>query len=180
MKTLAPALGAFALLSGAAATAAPPPAVAPQALAPTPLPPTWKHQELGGGKFFAAQVSSDEKLVNVVDRPELADFSVRCDAKGLFVAVFWPDYVAAETYDEHRADVIWKTDAHKEEQARLIRSQKAAVAAGKDAMRLLKALSTGKVLTVMVPDMHGGQTAVFQIDGIAGLYQRVTEKGCGG
>jgi hypothetical protein len=176
MTPLAPALGALALLTGAAATTAPPPA----APAPATPPPSWKYQELGGPKFFVAQVASEAKLVNTLDHEERAAFSVRCDAKGLYVAVFWPDYVSAETYDEHRVDLVWKTDAHKEDQARLTRSEKAAVAVGKDGYRLLKALSTGKVLTVMVPDMHGGQTAVFQIDGIAGLYKRVTDQGCGG
>ena len=146
-------------------------------------PGSWITKELaspeGGQKYFVAQVASDEQLVNVDDRRQKATLSVRCDQKGLFVTFLWPEYVTGDTYDGNRVDIAWKIDAGAARQTRMRRVDQAAIALGKDGFKLLKEVSKGKTLTVRMPDMHGGQTATFPIDGISVVYDRVTAEGCG-
>jgi hypothetical protein len=146
-------------------------------------PGSWAVKELGtspgGASYFVASVPSETELVSVSETRQAAKLSVRCDQKGLFITFLWPDYVTAETYDGTRIDVDWKIDKGPVRQARLRKVDQAAVALGKDGFRLLNEMAKGKVLTVHVPDMHGGQETSFPIEGLDALQARVKAQGCG-
>jgi hypothetical protein len=139
-------------------------------------PGAWKFKSLGAGadgsKFFQAEVVSDEYLVDVNRMQQKAGFAVKCDAKGLYVDIVWPETVAGDTFDGTKADVLLKIDNGQEREAKLRRADRAAVALGKEGFRLLKDLSDAQTLTVRVPDLYGGQTATFRVAGMTRIHRR--------
>jgi hypothetical protein len=165
----------FALAAAAAAATATP--------AAAPDPTTWKVEELGGSAagehFFVAQVASKDDVTNVSDKKVKAKLQVRCDRRGLFVSVFWPDFVQGDTYHGDRVVVDFKLDGQGFQHQRMTKSDRAAIAMGKNGLVLLKQLSKGENLTVRVPDMHGGQEATFSIEGLAEVYSRIKPPTCG-
>jgi hypothetical protein len=147
-------------------------------------PGAWKVKELGasadgGRKYFVYEVSSESEVVNTSDVKQKAALAVRCDAKGLFVTFLWPDFVAGDTYDGTKADLVWKVDDGRVQQTKLRKVDQAAIALGKDGFRLLNGLSKGKTLVVRVPDQHGGQKTSFPIEGIEAIDARIKAQGCG-
>lgn len=145
-------------------------------------PGAWTYQDLGAGadgsKFFLAKVLSEEELVNIARQKQKATFAVKCDAKGLYVDIVWPETVAGDTFDGTKTDVLLKIDNGREREAKLRKTDMAAVALGKEGFRLLKDLSAAQTLTVRVPDLYGGQTATFRVAGLNALYDRVKAQGC--
>jgi hypothetical protein len=145
-------------------------------------PGAWKYKALGedsdGSKFFQAEVVSDQYLADVNQVQQKAGFAVKCDAKGLYLDIVWPETVAGETYDGTKVDVRFKIDKGREREAHMRKTDMAAMALGRDGFRLLKDLSDAQTLTVRVPDLYGGQTASFHIAGIHALYDRVRAQGC--
>lgn len=145
-------------------------------------PGAWTYQDLGAGadgsKFFLAKVLSDEELVSVAEAKQKATFAVKCDAKGLYVDIVWPETVAGDTYDGTKADVVFKIDNGRTREAKLRKTDMAAMALGKEGFRLLKDLSEAQTLTVRMPDLYGGQTATFHIAGVNALYDRIKAQGC--
>jgi hypothetical protein len=146
------------------------------------VPPTWVYKELGaapdGSKYFVAQIRSTADLAGAFGKPEKASFQVRCDAKGLFVTLFWPDFLTAETYDGDHSDIVWRVDGGKPRTVKMKHTDQAALALGRDGFRLLRQIAGAKTLTVDADDRHGGQEAVFQVEGLQGLYDRVKAQGC--
>ena len=145
-------------------------------------PGAWKFKDLGVGKdgavFFQAEVVSDQFLVDVNNMQQKAGFAVKCDAKGLYVDILWPETVAGDTYDGTKADVLFKIDNGREREAKLRKTNLAVVALGREGFRLLKELSNAQTLSVRVPDLYGGQTATFRVAGIHALYDRIKAQGC--
>lgn len=145
-------------------------------------PGAWTYQDLGAGAdgstFFLAKVLSDQELVNAAQQKEKATFAVKCDAKGLYVDIVWPVTVVGDTYDGTKADVLFETDNGRAREAKLFKTDMAAMALGKEGFRLLKDLSQAQTLTVRVPDRYGGQTASFRIAGINAIYDRIKAQGC--
>ena len=145
-------------------------------------PGAWKFKALGadsdGSKFFQAEVVSDQYLADVNAMQQKAGFAVKCDAKGLYLDIVWPETVAGDTYDGTKVDVQFKINNGREHEVKLRRADMAAMALGKDGFRWLKDLSDAQTLTVHVPDLYGGQTASFHIGGIHALYDRVKAQGC--
>jgi len=145
-------------------------------------PGAWKFKDLGVGKdgsvFFQAEVVSDQFLVDANRMQQKAGLAVKCDAKGLYVDIVWPEPVAGDTYDGTKADVVFKIDNGRVREAKLRKTDMAAMALGKEGFRLLKDLSDAQTLTVRVPDLYGGQTATFHVAGIRALYDRVKAQGC--
>jgi hypothetical protein len=143
---------------------------------------SWKFKALGegtdGSKFFQAEVVSDQFLVDANRMQQKAGFAVKCDAKGLYVDIVWPETVAGDTYDGTKVNVLLKIDNGREREAKLRKTDMAAMALGKEGFRLLKDLSDAQTLTVRVPDLYGGQTASFHIAGIHALYDRIKAQGC--
>jgi hypothetical protein len=157
-------------------------ALALPAMASGAEPAAWTFKALGadgGHTYFVAQAPSNETLVGLGDKPGKAELAVRCDQKGLFVSLLWPDYVSADTYNEKIIDVDLKVDGDKPRLAKLTKVDQAAIAVGKDGYKLLKDISKGQTLHVHLPDFHGGQDATFPIEGIGEIYARVTAQGCG-
>lgn len=159
-------------------------AAATQAADATPgaTPGAWKFKDLGVGKdgsvFFQAEVVSDQFLIDANRMQQKAGFAVKCDAKGLYVDIVWPETVAGDTYDGTKADVVFKIDDGRAREAKLRRTDLAVMALGKEGFRLLKDLSNAQTLTVRVPDLYGGQTATFRVAGIHALYDRIKAQGC--
>jgi hypothetical protein len=145
-------------------------------------PGAWKYKDLGVGKdgsvFFQAEVVSDQFLVDANNMQQKAGFAVKCDAKGLYVDILWPETVAGDTYDGTRADVVLKIDNGQERAVKLRKTDMAVVALGKEGFRLLKDVSNAETLSVRVPDLYGGQTATFRVAGIHTLYDRIKAQGC--
>lgn len=145
-------------------------------------PGAWTYKDLGassdGSKYFQAEVLSDQDLVDVNHMKQKAGFAVKCDAKGLYVDIVWPETVAGDTYDGTKADVVFKINDGREREARLRRTDLAAMALGKEGFRFLKALTDAQTLTVHVPDLYGGQQATFRVEGINALYDRIKAQGC--
>jgi hypothetical protein len=128
--------------------------------------------------FFQAEVVSDQFLVDANNMQQKAGFAVKCDAKGLYVDILWPETVAGDTYDGTRADVVLKIDNGHEREVKLRKTDMAVVALGKEGFRLLKDVSNAETLSVRVPDLYGGQTATFRVAGIHTLYDRIKAQGC--
>ena len=101
--------------------------------------PGWKFKALGadsdGSKFFQAEVVSDQYLVDVNQMQQKAGFAVKCDAKGLYLDIVWPETVAGDTYDGTKVDVLFKINNGREHEAKLRRTDMAAMALGKDGFR---------------------------------------------
>lgn len=161
-------------LAAAAAVAA--------AVAAGAQPGAWTYKDLGAGsdgsKYFQAEVVSDQYLVDVNHMKQKAGFAVKCDAKGLYVDIIWPETVAGDTYDGTKADVVFKINDGRAREAKLRRTDLAAMALGKEGFRFLKDLSDAQTLTVRVPDLYGGQEATFRVAGINALYDRIKAQGC--
>ena len=145
-------------------------------------PGAWTYQDLGAGadgsKFFLAKVLSEQELVNAAQQKQKATFAVKCDPKGLYVDIVWPETVAGDTYDGTKADVQLKIDNGRTREAKLRKTDMAAMALGKEGFRLLKDLSEAQTLTVRMPDLYGGQTATFHVGGVNALYDRIKAQGC--
>lgn len=145
-------------------------------------PGAWTVKEMGsspeGGSYFVAQVLSATPLINTAQRPEKAAFQIRCQADGLFVTVFWPDFVVGETYHGDRVDVSLALDGGAARTTRMAKSDKAVLALGKSGFNFVKPLVKGTTLSVQTPDFHGGQTAVFPIAGLDRIFARLSDKGC--
>ena len=146
-------------------------------------PGAWTFKDLGAGEggqhYFVAQAPSDGTIAGIGNKREKAQLAIRCDPKGFYITVLWPDYVTAETYDEKLVDVDLTLDGGKPRRVKLHKVAQAGIALGREGFRLLKDVSGAKTLSVHLPDFHGGQDATFTIEGIGDIYTRVTAQGCG-
>ena len=75
--------------------------------------------------------------------------------------------------------IVWSLDGGKPETRSWLAVDKAASFTGRDGRALLQQLSSVKRMAVRVPDGHGTQEAVFDLEGIAAVAAEVGPMRCG-
>ena len=139
---------------------------------------TDKTSELDGKRTYIAVVQSNETVANIIDSQEKASFGTVCDKNGFSALVHWPDFVA-KAYDEYSVPIAWKVDDKPVVKARWDATDQSVSLSGQKAMKWLIGLKDAKKLVVSVPDKHGGQEAVFILDGINRVIDQVSTLRCG-
>ena len=138
-----------------------------------------KTSALDNSTDYAASVSSDEALVNILGRPEHAELGVICGRQGFDLSIQWPDFVQKDDVEDLNVSVAWKIDDGAVQHSAWIATTKAVGQLGNKGLSTLKVWSAAHKIIVRVPDQHGGQDATFEVDGIDQIFAHVSQTGCG-
>ena len=138
-----------------------------------------KTSQLDGAKSLTAVVEANGEITNLIGRPERPQFGFSCDRNGLFVCFHWPDFVEKESFDDLKVGIGYKIDDGPVVRERWIATTQSVSKMGRDGLNWFHKLVTAKRMVVDIPDRHGGQEAVFDLDGIAAVDSQLQAMTCG-
>ena len=135
----------------------------------------WEARPGSDGGFEARQAAAAAvKVTGGADaKPSLA---VSCQGRSLMVTVGWPDVIPLNE-NQHFVGVSWSLDG-KSGHAAMIASSGSVSLGGSEAKEWLREMAGAKRLDVHVPDAHGGQTASFDLAGVAAVQAGIGKSSC--
>lgn len=126
---------------------------------------------------YFAVLMAENTVANLIDQQAKPGLTVHCGSVGFLVTLHWPDFIKTDGGD--RVGIVWSLDGGKPETRSWLAVDKAASFTGRDGRALLQQLSSVKRMAVRVPDGHGTQEAVFDLEGIAAVAAEVGPMRCG-
>jgi len=131
-----------------------------------------------GSPSYAALLKADNTVSGSQDDQKTPTRAMTCDNTGLALTFIWPDLVD-KVSDQAMASIRWKLDDGPIQQSDWPASVRSVSESGRLAIDWAKKWSTGKTLTVRIPDQHGGQEATFELAGLSDIVGRVAKMSCG-
>lgn len=137
-----------------------------------------KVDPLDDTRSYSALILSDDKIPGRSGQLMYASLGFACDSRAFFATISWPDLVD-DQYITRSAPVRWRLDNGQPQSSSWLATVGGVTQLGKQGLSTLQAWSTGHKLIVEVPDHHGGQEVTFNLDGIAAVYQTLSQRNCG-
>jgi hypothetical protein len=139
---------------------------------------TDKTAQLDGSRSYMALLQSDEAVANIISSQEKPKLGANCDKNGFHALVDWPDFIDKE-YDETSVTVAWRIDDKPVMKTRWLAGDQLVALTGQKGLDWFAGLKGAKKLIVSVPDKHGGQEAVFSLEGVDQVIAQLSTMRCG-
>jgi hypothetical protein len=146
-------------------------------LAAAPSARAWEISSSGKGGDYVAHLQAMEAVKGSGGVPAKPVLTISCQAGQMFAAIAWPDSIPLNE-GQHFVSVGW--DLGGEARSSPMRAGPDEVAfSGSAAKEWLRLLGASFRLSLSVPDVHGGQTANFDLAGAPAVQAGIARSGCG-
>ena len=131
----------------------------------------------GQGGGFDARVTASQPIKGADGKPAKPALDVSCGPGGLYATLSWPAPVTVAT-GQHFVTVAWALDGSSRN-ASMIATPGSVGLAGSEAKEWVREFATARQLVVHVPDAQGGQSASFDLTGVAAVQAGIAASACG-